>query len=78
MKTNEQKLSIWVQQLANTKPYRMVLKKGQGFYEVVFYYLEYHYNDRIALSDMNDELKCQKKILDMCATFERNFKLKVF
>jgi len=73
-----EKLKDWVSKLAKTKPYRVMVKNGSGFYEIVFLYGEYHYTDRIYAKDMEDELNCQKKILEMCLTFEQNFKLRVF
>lgn len=78
MKTDSIKLNSWVMKLAETKPYRITMKNGSGFYELVFLYNQYHYNDRIYLKDLEDELVCQKKILDMCSVFEKNIKLRIF
>ena len=78
MKTDPIKLNSWIMNLANTKPYRLTMKNGQGFYEIVFLYNEYHYSDRIFPKDLEDELECQKKILNMCSVFEKNVKLKIF
>ena len=78
MQMHESKLETWIQQLSNSKPYRITLKKGQGFHEVLFWYGEYHFHDKLTPNDMNDELKCQKKVLDMCRMFEQNIHLKVF
>ena len=55
-----------------------MIKNGIGFYEIVFLYENYHFCDRLMSKDMEDELLCQKKILDMCSKFEKNIKLKVF
>lgn len=78
MKMTITKLNDWVRKLANTKPYRIMVKNGVGFYEVLFLYGDYHYNDRLYMQDMDDELNCQKKVLTMCSTFEHNFKLRTF
>ena len=78
MKVNEVNLNSWIMRLAETKPYRIVMKNGKGFYEIIFLYNEYHYADKIYLQDLEDELNCQKKILGMCSIFEQNMKLKVF
>jgi hypothetical protein len=75
---NSNELLSWVNRLANTKPYRIVMKNGQGFYEIMFLYNEYHYNDRIFPKDMEDETKCRSKIMDMCSKFEQNIKLRAF
>lgn len=71
-------LSTWIKKLNNTKPYRMILKNGNGFYEIVFLYNQYHYSDRITIKDTENELECQRKILTMCQVFEHNFKLLKF
>ena len=71
-------LNSWVRNLSNSKPYRILMKNGQGFYEIMFLYGEYHYVDRVMATELNNELECQKHILNMCATFEKNFKLQVF
>lgn len=71
-------LENWIRKLSQTKPYRLMIKNGLGFYEIVFLYGDYHYTDKIYLKDMEDELTCQKKILNMCSTFEKNFKLRTF
>jgi hypothetical protein len=55
-----------------------MIKNGKGFYEVLFLYTDYHYTDRLYMKDLDDELTCQKKVLEMCSTFENNFKLRVF
>ena len=78
MKTNAIKLNTWVSELAKTKPYRLSMKNGQGFYELIFLYNEYHYSDRIFPKDLENELECQKKILNMCSVFEKNMKPRVF
>lgn len=78
MKMTFIKLNDWVRKLAETKPYRLMVKNGAGFYEILFLYGDYHYTDRIYTKDMEDELNCQKKILKMCSTFEHNFKLRIF
>lgn len=78
MKMTYEKLNTWFINLSKTKPYRMTLKNGHGFYEVVFLYNEYHYSGRVTPNDMEDEIKCQKKILSLCMDFERNIKLRVF
>lgn len=78
MKMTYEKLNSWIMQLANTKPYRMTLKNGNGFYEIVFLYNEYHYTDKLNFNDLEDELACQKKVLKMCQIFEQNIKLLVF
>jgi hypothetical protein len=78
MKTDFVKISSWVKSLENSKPYRIMIKNGIGFYEVVFLYDDYHFSDRLALNDLNNELSCQKKILNMCAIFERNIKPRKF
>ena len=78
MKMTYEKLNSWIMQLANTKPYRMTLKNGNGFYEIVFLYNEYHYTDKLNFNDLEDELTCQKKVLKMCQIFEQNIKLLVF
>lgn len=78
MKMSITKLEDWVRKLAKTKPYRIMIKNGKGFYEVLFLYTDYHYTDRLYMKDLDDELTCQKKVLEMCSTFENNFKLRVF
>ena len=78
MKTDPIKLNSWIMSLANTKPYRLIMKNGVGFYEIVFLYNEYHYSDRIFPKDLENELECQKKILNMCSVFEKNMKPRVF
>lgn len=78
MKMTFVKLNDWMRKLAETKPYRLMVKNGAGFYEILFLYGDYHYTDRIYTKDMEDELNCQKKILEMCSTFEHNFKLRIF
>lgn len=78
MKMTITKLNDWVRKLAETKPYRIMIKNGIGFYEVLFLYDDYHYTDRLYAKDLDEELKCQKKILNMCITFENNFKLRSF
>jgi len=75
---NINSLTSWIRSLEKSKPYRIMIKNGQGFYEILFWYADYHYNDRLLFQDMEDELKCQKKILDMCSVFEKNMKLKIF
>ena len=71
-------LSTWIRNLEGSKPYRIMLKNGAGFYEILFWYGDYHYADRIMAQDLANELECQKKILNMCSVFEKNMKLKVF
>lgn len=78
MKMTINNLENWIKKLAETKPYRMILKNGLGFYEVVFLYNEYHFTDKLYTKDMEDELTCQKKILAMCSKFENNIKLRTF
>lgn len=78
MKMTIDNLENWIRKLAETKPYRMVLKNGVGFYEVVFLYNEYHFADKLYTKDMEDELTCQKKVLTMCSKFENNIKLRTF
>ena len=78
MKMTITKLNDWVRKLAETKPYRIMIKNGVGFYEILFLYTDYHYTDRLYVQDMDDELTCQKKILTMCSTFEKNIKLRTF
>ena len=78
MKMTITKLNDWIRKLAETKPYRIMVKNGIGFYEVLFLYGDYHYTDRLYMQDMDDELNCQKKVLAMCSTFEHNFKLRTF
>ena len=45
MKMTIVKLNDWVRKLAETKPYRIMVKNGIGFYEVLFLYGDYHYTD---------------------------------
>lgn len=78
MKMTLTSMTDWVRKLSETKPYRMMVKNGAGFYEIMFLYNEYHYSDRIFTKDMEDELICQKKILEMCSVFESNIKLRSF
>ena len=78
MKMTITALNTWLRGLENSKPYRIMLKNGAGFYELLFWYGDYHYNDRLTVKDLEDELECQKKILNMCSVFEKNMKLKVF
>lgn len=78
MKMSIVKLENWIRKLAQTKPYRMMIKNALGYYEIIFLYGEYHHTDKIYIKDMEDELECQKKVLAMCSYFENNFKLKVF
>ena len=78
MKMTASGLVSWVGKLANTKPYRITVKNGSGFYEIVFLYGEWHYSDRLSPKDLEDELECQKLILGMCQVFERNIHLRVF
>ena len=75
---NINNLTTWLKGLENSKPYRIMIKNGQGFYELLFWYGDYHYTDRLYAQDMENELDCQKKILNMCSVFEKNVKLKVF
>lgn len=75
---NISSLTCWIRSLSNSKPYRIMIKNGIGFYEIVFLYENYHFCDRLMPKDMENELLCQKKILNMCAKFEKNIKLKVF
>ena len=78
MKMSMTNLNDWIRKLSQTKPYRIMVKNGLGSYEILFLYGEYHYTDKLYAKDMEDELKCQKKVLEMCSTFEHNFKLKIF
>lgn len=78
MKMTFEKLDKWLIELGKTKPYRIVLKNGRGFYELMLLYEEYHFIERIYPHDMEDELGCQKKVLDACYRFECNIKVKVF
>ena len=78
MKMTYDNLNSWVIKLSKIKPYRITLKSGHGFYEIWFLYNEYHHCVRILPNDMEDEIKCQKKILFMCMEFEKNIKLRVF
>ena len=78
MKMTIIKLNDWVRKLEETKPYRIMIKNGIGFYEILFLYGDYHYSDKIYPKDLDDELNCQKKILSMCVAFERNMKLRIF
>jgi hypothetical protein len=78
MRMSIENLENWIRKLSQTKPYRLMIKNGKGFYEIVFLYNEYHYSDKIYFKDMEDELLCQKKVLSMCSFFEENFKLRVF
>ena len=78
MKMTITALNTWLRGLENSKPYRIMLKNGAGFYELLFWYGDYHSNDRLTVKDLEDELECQKKILNMCSVFEKNMKLKVF
>jgi hypothetical protein len=78
MKTDSVKLNSWVMSLSNTKPYRVSMKNGKGFFEIIFLYGDYHYSDKLYVKELEDELNCQKKILNMCSVFENNIKLKVF
>lgn len=75
---NISKFTAWIKGLENSKPYRIMIKNGQGFYELLFWYGEYHYTEKLWAKDMEDELECQKKVLDICRKFESNIKLKVF
>lgn len=74
MKMTYEKLNKWINGLAKTKFYTISLKNGRGFYEIMYLYHDYHHIERIYPHDMEDELKCQKKILDSCIKFERNTK----
>ena len=67
-------LRDWIRKLGESKPYRISLKNGIGFYEVIFLYGDYHFNERLYPNDLKDELECQKKILKMCSIFENNIK----
>ena len=78
MKYSEVQLRTWIGELAKSKPYRITLKNGKGFYELMFMYGDYHYSNRIYPNDMNDERTLQSKVLGMCRTFECNFKPKIF
>ena len=78
MKMTIDKLTNWVRKLAETKPYRISVKNGSGFYEIVFLYGEWHYSDRLSPKDLENELECQKLVLGMCQVFERNIHLRVF
>ena len=77
MKMTERSLTDWINKLSASKPYRITLKKGHGFYDILFWYSEYHFNQRLMPTDLNDELKCQKKVLDLCSLFEKNIHLKI-
>lgn len=72
------KLNTWIINLGKTKPYRIMLKNGMGFYELVFLYHDFHHSEKIYQNDMKDDLVCQRKILEMCLIFEKNIKLRVF
>jgi len=78
MKMTIDKLTNWVRKLAETKPYKISVKNGSGFYEIVFLYGEWHYSDRLSPKDLENELECQKLVLGMCQVFERNIHLRVF
>lgn len=78
MKMTFTSLTTWIRTLEKNKPYRIMLKNGTGFYELLFWYGDYHYANKLTIKDMEDELECQKKILNMCFVFEQNMKLKVF
>lgn len=71
-------LFSWIKDLEQTKPYRIVVKNGIGFSEILFLYGDYHYSDKIYNNEFEDSLECQKKVLDMCRTFESNMKLRSF
>lgn len=75
---NYEKLNTWVKQLENSKPYRIVMKNGRGFYDFTFLYGDYHYNEKLNCSELDNDIECQKKILKMCTKFEQNMKLRVF
>lgn len=68
------KLESWIRGLERTKPYRIMLKNGLGFYEILLIHNQYHSFDRIWAKDMEDENECQKKILQMCINFENHIK----
>lgn len=78
MQTNFLKLNSWIKQLESTKPYRINIQNGNGFYEITFWYDTYHFSDRLSVHELEDELNCQKRILNMCSIFERNIKIKTF
>jgi hypothetical protein len=78
MKMTYGNLSNWIRKLAVTKPYRILLKNGHGFYEVEFLCNEWHHSDKIYPTDMEDEIKCQKKVLGMCMEFEKNIRIPRF
>ena len=75
---NISKFTSWLKGLENSKPYRIMIKNGAGFYELLFWYSDYHFTERITVKDLEDELECQKKVLNLCSLFEKNMKLKVF
>ena len=75
---NINNLTTWLKGLENSKPYRIMIKNGQGFYELLFWYGDYHFTDRLTAKDLENDLECQKKILNLCQIFEKNIKLKVF
>lgn len=75
---NISKFTSWLKGLENSKPYRIMIKNGAGFYELLFWYGDYHFTERITVKDLEDELECQKKVLNLCSLFEKNMKLKVF
>jgi hypothetical protein len=75
---NISKFTSWLKGLENSKPYRIMIKNGAGFYELLFWYGDYHFTEKITVKDLEDELECQKKVLNLCSLFEKNMKLKVF
>ena len=75
-KITEVELESWIKRLGSSKPYRIVMKNGQGFHEVWFFYREWHYVVRISGEDMMSSLKCQKKILEACSLFEGQAKFR--
>lgn len=78
MQTNYTKLNSWIKKLESTKPYRINIQNGNGFYEITFLYDNYHFSDRLSVHELENEINCQKRILNMCSIFERNVKIKVF
>ena len=75
---NVNDFNSWIISLGNSKPYKIMLKNGAGFYQLIFLYDSYHYSDEISFDDLKNQIECQKKVLKMCAVFEQNIKLKKF
>ena len=75
-KITELELESWIKKLAINKPYRISMKNGRGFYEIWFFYREWHHVIRINADDMMSSLKCQKKILEACSLFEGQAKFR--